>query len=147
MTERTRRKRGRPWWDVEIEFYIKERGVDPDKARMAVILRWMGHGDFRPLIDAIDRGHIDRPVLRPVLTVLVGMLEGNKSLPVHLKPLLRRRGRAVCPENWIRNLTAARAYEAADGKSDDVFADLAKTYGKSDRTIRRALTASRKSAK
>jgi hypothetical protein len=141
MTERTRRKRGRAWWDVEIEFYIKERGVDPDKARMAVILRWMMHGNFKPLIAAIDRGHnIDKPVL----TVLAIMLEGDKRFPVRLQLVSRRRGRAVCPENWIRNLTAARAYEAADGKSDDVFADIAKTFGKSDRTIRQAVTALRK---
>jgi hypothetical protein len=143
MTERTRRKRGRAWWDVETEFYIKERGVDPDKARMAVIIRWMMHGNFKPLIAAIDRGHIDRPVL----TVLAVMLEGNKNFPVRLKPLLRRRGRATCPENWIRDLTAARAYEAADGKSDDVFADIAKIFGKGDRTIRRAVTGNRKSDK
>jgi hypothetical protein len=142
MIDRTRRKRGRAWWDVEIEFHIKERGVDPDKARMAVIIRWMMHGDFRPLIDAIDRGHIDR--VRPVLTALAAMLEGNKNFSVHLKPVLRRRGRAVRPENWIRDLTAARAYEAADGKSDDVFADIAKIFGKGDRTIRRAVTGNRK---
>ena len=142
MTESPRKKSGLmpdAWWDVETEFYINERGEDPDTARTVVILRWMWHGNFKPLIAAIDAGHnLDKAVLN----ALAFMLEGD--IPARLQPLWRRRGRAKCPENWIRNLTAARAYEAKDGKSDDAFADIAKTFGKSDRTIRQAVTALRK---
>jgi hypothetical protein len=129
------------WWDVETEFFIKERDCDPHMARTIVILRWMGHGDFRPLIAAIDAGHnLDKAVLN----ALALMLEGDKRFPARLQPLLHRRGRAMRPENWIRNLTAAREYEAEDGKSDEVFAYIAKTIGKSDRTVRQAVTAFRK---
>ena len=43
-------------WDIEAAFYIKELGTDPEKARIFVILRWMYHGDFRPLAAAIWEG-------------------------------------------------------------------------------------------
>jgi len=147
MTERLRRKRGRAWWDVETEFFIKEGGNTPHMARTFVILRWMGHGDFRPLIAAIDAGHnLDKAVLNALAFMLEGDIPARMQpmFPARLQPLWRRRGRAKCPENWIRNLTAARAYEAKDGKADDAFADIAKTFGKSHRTIRQAVTALRK---
>jgi hypothetical protein len=146
MTESPRKKSGLmpdAWWDVETEFYINERGEDPDTARTVVILRWMWHGNFKPLIAAIDAGHnLDKAVLN----ALALMLEGDEKFPVRLQPVSGRRGRgrAQRPENMIRNLIAARAYEAEDGKSDEVFAYIAKAIGKSDRTVRQAVTAFRK---
>jgi hypothetical protein len=44
----------------------------------------------------------------------------------------------------IRDLAIARVYEAADGKSDEVFAAIAAAIGTSDQTIRQAVTRQRK---
>jgi hypothetical protein len=131
------------WWDVETEFYINERGIDPDMARKIVILRWMWHGNFKPLIAAIRAGH---SLDKDVLDMLASMLEGRENHPVRLQPVSHRRGRsrAQRPEKVIRDLIAARAYEAEDGKSDEVFASIGKAIGKSDRTVRQAVTARRK---
>ena len=131
------------WWDVETDFYI-ERGDDPHVARTVVILRWMWYGNFKPLIAAIDAGHT---LDKSVLNLLALMLEGDEKHPVRLQPVSRRRGRgwARRPENMIRDVIAARAYEVADtdGKSDEVFAYIGKAIGKSDRTVRHAVTAFR----
>jgi hypothetical protein len=39
-------------WDIEAAFYVEKKGIEPDKARTVVILRWMYFGDFRPLAAA-----------------------------------------------------------------------------------------------
>jgi hypothetical protein len=142
MTEAPRKKMPDAWWDVEAELYIND-GHDPHMARTFVILKWMYYGNFKPLIAAIDAGH-NRD--KAVLNALAFMLEGSEKFPVRLQPLSRHRGRgrALRPEIMIRDLTVARAYEAADGKSDEVFADIGKTVDKSDRTIRQAVTRHRK---
>jgi hypothetical protein len=43
-------------WEIEEAFYTNKRGIDPEKAHIFVILRWMYHGDFRPLAAAIREG-------------------------------------------------------------------------------------------
>jgi hypothetical protein len=167
VTEGPRRKRGRPphevsarkkrnapfkgpdvpdeaWWDIETEIYIKN-GSDPDEARTVVILKWMWYGNFKPLIAEINAGHSLDTV---VLYTLARMLEGSEQFPVRLQPVSHRRGRSRTqrPENIIRDSIAAQAYEDADadGKSDEVFDYIAKAIGKSDRTVRQAVTAHRK---
>ena len=47
---------GQNEWEIEEAFYINKRGIDPEKAHLFVILRWMAHGDFRPLAAAIWEG-------------------------------------------------------------------------------------------
>ena len=132
------------WWDTEAQLHINEFGMDLATARTVVIVRWMLHGNFKPLIAAINAGHnLDKVVLN----MLASMLEGSKMFPVHLQPVSGRRGRrvrAMHPENTIRDWAIAQVYEAADGSSDEVFAALAKLLGVSDRTPRRAVSASRK---
>jgi hypothetical protein len=153
MTKAPRRKSALmpdEWWDAETEFYANERGVDPDTARTFVILRWMGQGNFKPLIAAIDAGHkLDKAVLNALAFMLEGDIPARMQpmFPAHLQLKLHRRGPARRPENFMRNLAAARAYEAKDGKSDEAFADVAEVYGTSEQTIRQAVTASRKSRK
>jgi hypothetical protein len=131
------------WWDVETDFYI-ERGHDPHVARTVVILRWMWHGNFKPLIAAIDAGH---SLDKAVLNMLASMLEGDETYPVRLQPLSHRRGRgrSMRPENMIRDLIAARAYEDADvdGKSKEVFEYIGEAIGKDASTVRQAVTAFR----
>ena len=131
------------WWDTEAQLYINEFGMNLATARTVVIVRWMLHGNFKPLIAAINAGdNLDKVVLN----MLASMLEGSKMFPVHLQPVSRGRGRvrAMRPENMIRDWAIARVYEATDGKSDEVFAALAKVVGVSDQTIRQAVTADRK---
>ena len=131
------------WWDTEAQLHINEFGMDLATARTVVIVRWMLHGNFKPLIAAINAGdNLDKVVLN----MLASMLEGSKMFPVHLQPVSRGRGRvrAMRPENMIRDWAIARVYEATDGKSDEVFAALAKVVGVSDQTIRQAVTADRK---
>jgi hypothetical protein len=54
-------------WDIEAAFYTNKCGFDPENACIFVILRWMSHGDFRPLAAAIwgggQGGTIDDAIL------------------------------------------------------------------------------------
>ena len=44
------------WWDFEIAFYIEKMGLEPHKARTITLLRWLRHGDLRPLASGHHRG-------------------------------------------------------------------------------------------
>lgn len=51
-------------WEIEEWFYANKCGIDPETAHIFVILRWMSHGDFRPLAAAIRKpGDIDDAIL------------------------------------------------------------------------------------
>ena len=131
------------WWDTEAQLHINEFGMDLATARTVVIVRWMLHGNFKPLIAAIHAGHnLDKVVLH----MLASMLEGSELFSVHLQPVSRGRGRvrAMRPENTIRDFAIAQVYEATDGNSDEVFAALSKVVGTSEKTVRQAVTARRK---
>jgi hypothetical protein len=135
------------WWEIETEFLVSECGVDPDTARTWMMLRWLCHGDLRPLEAAmVKRQELDQAVL----DLLADMISGDTSRfgrppPYRLKAVPLRRGRPKKrPEYWLRDLVAGRAYEAADGKSDEVFDHIAKAIGRSHRTVRQAVTAFRK---
>jgi len=131
-------------WDIEAEFYIRKRGLDPDEARTLVIVRWMLHGNFDPLIAAIAA---EQELDEVVLGLLAMMLEGDIKMPFHLKAVprrRRRRGRHKHPGNEIRDLVASLLYEANEGKSDEVFKRIGEAIGRSDRTVRQAVTALRK---
>jgi hypothetical protein len=55
---------GHDLWDIEAAFYVNKHAIDPDKARTLVILRWLWHGDARPLAASIEEGHpLDQAVL------------------------------------------------------------------------------------
>lgn len=133
-------------WDIEIAFYINHRGIDPDKARTFTIIRWMWLGDLRPLEAAIvERHSLDQAVLN----LLADMISGDASRfgkppPYRLRTTTLRKGRRKRPEHGARNIVAALAYEHEDGKSDEVFERIGRAIGKTDRTVRQAVTAWRK---
>jgi hypothetical protein len=126
-----------PEWEIEIAFYINDRDVDPEKARIFTILRWMHHGDFRPLAAAIWDGHkLDEVLLKS----LAEMISEDR-----LKLVPRRgRGRPKAPGTTARKIVVGRAYEAAKNPSNEVFETIAKTIGTSVQTVRKDLTAWRK---
>jgi hypothetical protein len=126
-------------WDIEIAFYTDEHGMSALDARTFTICRWMWLGDLRPLADVIEKGG---PLDPPLINMLVEFIHEDR-----LRVAKRGRGRPKKPDRFARNLVVARAYEAAGGKSDKVFDYLAKAIGKSDRTVRQAVTAWRNRAK
>jgi hypothetical protein len=123
-------------WEIETAFYINARGIDPDKARIFTIIRWMWNGDLRPLEAAIVEGHELDPA---VLNTLADLISNGR---LQVQPL--RRGRPKKPELFARKVAAALAYESESGKSDEAFNRIAKAIGTSDRTVRQAVTALRK---
>jgi hypothetical protein len=128
----------RDWWGDEIAFYIKG-GIDPDKARIVTILRWMWHGDFRPLAAAIW----ERQIPEEALTLLAQMIEEGRLKLAHAK-----RHRPKSPAAQARKIAAARLYQdalSAGYSSDEAFEKLAAALGMSEQNVRQAVTAWRKS--
>jgi hypothetical protein len=128
----------RDWWGDEIAFYIK-RGIDPDKARIVTILRWMWHGDFRPLAAAIW----ERQIPEEALNLLAQMIEEGRLKLAHAK-----RHRPKSPMAQARRIAAARLYQdalSAGYSSDEAFKKLAEALGMSEQNVRQAVTALRKS--
>jgi hypothetical protein len=89
------------WWNEEIALYVKG-GADPEKARIVTILRWMYHGDFRPLAAAI----IERQIPEEALTLLVQMIDEDRLKLAHAK-----RHRPKSPMAQARRIAAARLYQ------------------------------------
>ena len=133
-------------WEIEVAFYTNERDIDPDQARIFMMLRWLYTGDLRPLEAAIVEG---REIDRAVLNLLADMISSDTSRlgkppPYRLTAVKLRRGRPKEPELFARRIIAALAYERQTGKSDEKFERVARAIGTSDRTVRREVTASRK---
>jgi hypothetical protein len=124
-------------WDIEEAFYINKRGIDPEKAHLFVILRWMTHGDFRPLAAAIrEGGAIDDAMLG----ALARFIDEDR-----LKLARKGRGRRKDPATAARRVVAALSYEVSNRPtSDEKFADIAERLGMSEESVRAAYTAYRK---
>jgi hypothetical protein len=124
-------------WEIEIAFYANKRGIDPEKARILTILRWMYHGDFRPLAAAIWEGHV---LDEAVLNSLAQMIDEDR-----LKLAPKGRGRPKAPAASVRTIVAALAYDVSDRPtSDEKFANIAKRLGMSEQSVRHAVTAFRR---
>ena len=121
-------------WDIHAAYLVHKRGFEPDKARIAVLLWWMGNGDLRPLAAAIWAKEVD-PV---VFDALAWLIDKGR---VKLTP--ERGGRPRNPAAQIRNLTAALLYENDQGS----FVEIAKRFGTSEQTVRQAVTRLRRSNK
>jgi hypothetical protein len=130
---------GENLWDIEEAFYINHRGVNPDKARTFVILRWLWHSDLRPLAAAIYEGH---QLDQAVLNLLAGLIYEGR---ITIKP--RKRGAPKKPDKAARNIVAALLYENHSGNSKEAFAEIADTIGMSPQSVAQAVTAWRKSNK
>ena len=134
-------------WEIEVAFHTDNLGLDPDEARTFTILRWLYHGDLRPLQAAIVEG---RKIDGAVFVFLVDMISGDTRRLGRPPPYCLRavrplhRGRPKKPELDARRIIAALAYERQTGKSDEKFERVARAIGTSDRTVRREVTASRK---
>src|SRR5580704_10042046 len=124
-------------WDIEEAFYINKRGIDPEKAHLFVILRWMTHGDFRPLAAAIrEGGAIDDAMLG----ALARFIDEDR-----LKLARKGRGRRKDPATAARRVVAALSYEVSNRPtSDEKFADIAERLGMTEESVRAAYTAYRK---
>src|SRR5215831_19349123 len=90
-------------WDVEVGYWIGNKGIDPNKARAFVIIRWMYNGDLRPLAAAIWKG---QPLDQAVLNTLAKLIDDGR-LTVK-KP---RHGRPKPPDKFARDILAAIIYE------------------------------------
>jgi hypothetical protein len=139
----------REWWNDEIAYWTHIVGCSPEAARTFTILRWLGEGDLRPLEAAIVEGHqIDQAVLNLVADMISSdATRFGEPPPYRLKAVPLRRGRPKNPEHLARNVLAALAYKKRENgeASDEAFDRIAKRLGTSDRTIRQAVTAFRKS--
>jgi hypothetical protein len=129
----------RNWWDDEIAFYTDQRGVDPEEARIVTILRWMWWGDFRPLAEAISKGHVPEEALN----LLYDMIVEDRLKLVHRK----YRGRPKSPQAQARRMGAALEYQEArlsGFSSKEAFEQIAEAVGMSEQNLRQAVTAWRK---
>src|SRR5262245_25411859 len=122
-------------WEMEIAFY-KSKGIDPEKARTVTTMKWMYHGDFRPLAWSIDQGHELAP---GVLNLLHDLIAEDR---LKLKP--RKGGHPKNPAKFARDIVAALAYEAHGGKSEEALAEIAAAIGMSKQTVSQAVTRLRK---
>jgi hypothetical protein len=138
MSRRLRTPEGEyDWWDIETAFYVEQQGIDPEKARLFVILRWMILGDFRPLEEAIRKGGA---IDDAILGLLAKMISERR-----LKLLPKRRGRPKAAYSFARNFLVGTAYEdKQDSSSDEAVVHIAQTIGMSEQTVRRAVTQWRK---
>jgi hypothetical protein len=126
-------------WDTEIAYYINKRDIEPQKALTFTILRWMYHGDLRPLAAAIVDGY---ELDEAVLNMLAGLIREGR-----LNVVPKRKGRPKDPSKFSRNIVAGLAYDGHAGKSDEAFASIAKAIGRSESSVRQAVTALRKRQK
>ena len=135
------------WPGVEVKYLI-DKGNDPENARTFVILRWMLHGDLRPLVAAIDEG---QKLDKAVLNMLASMIDGDTRLSpdYQLKAVPRRgRGRPKDPSKDVQRWMSVLAYDAntgnSKGKSKESFKKIAGVLGLSESSVRQYVTASRK---
>jgi hypothetical protein len=127
------------WWNDEIAFYIEKSGVDPEEARIITILRWMYHGDFRPLAEAIS----EEQVPKEALNLLYDMIVQGRLKVAHRK----YRGRPPSLEARARRIGVARVYEEArlsGFSSEAAFEQIAEAVGMSEQNLRQAVSAWRK---
>jgi hypothetical protein len=127
-------------WEIEEAFYTNKRGIDPEKAHLFVILRWMYHGDFRPLAAAIWEGGEGGAIDDAILATLAQFIDEDR-----LKLVPKGRGRRKDPATFARRAVAALSYEASKRPtSDEKFADVADRLGMSKESVRAAITAWRR---
>jgi hypothetical protein len=125
-------------WDIEVVFYEQMRGIDPDKARIATIIRWMENGDLRPLAAAIEEvGALDKEVL----SCLAELISNDR---ITVRPRRSRRGAPKKLGKFARDLVAALAYQTYGTGSDETFATIAEQLRVSEQTVRQAVTKFRK---
>src|SRR5262245_48426130 len=102
-----------PDWEVEMAYYIHIKGFDPEKVRIAVILRWMYHGNLEPLAAEIKAGRpLDEAVLNMLMLMIVDDFEWRPPFQIVTRP--RKRGRPKDPAKFIRDKMASLLYEAED---------------------------------
>src|SRR5262249_22429563 len=124
-------------WDVEVAYFIGKKGIDPNKARTFVIIRWMYHGDLRPLAAAIWKGH---PLDQDVLNWLAKLIDDGR-----LTVKTPRHGRPKPPDKFGRDILAALFYEnRTTNNSENAFREIADAFGTSHQSIRHAVTRWRK---
>jgi hypothetical protein len=121
-------------WEVEEAFYTNHRGVDPDKAHVFVVLRWMVNGDYRPLAAAIRAGETMDDAW---LAILAKHVEEDQ-----LQLKRTRKGRPASLDAQIRNLVAKLLYERGASA-----AEIADGLNISEASVRQVITAFRRSKK
>jgi hypothetical protein len=133
------------WWDNEIADYIDRRGLDPEVARTWTIMRWLYHGNLRPLAASIAEGHALHPAVLNLLADMIADL-GLSDLTPAFKVTVEKLGpgaRKKLDAYW-RDLAAAQAYEAYDGPSNEAFEKIADALGIGEKAVRLAVTKDRK---
>jgi hypothetical protein len=123
-------------WEIETQLFVKELDLPPEVAHWFTIVRWMWHGDFRPLVAAIQQ---DQALDPAVLNAIVEMIEEGR-----LKVTPLKRGRPMKPAAEMRDRLAALRYEKQDGNSDAAFREIASAMGMSEQAVRAAVTRWRK---
>ena len=99
-------------WDLEAWFYVNRRGIDREEARIFVILRWMWHGDFRPLAAAIWEGGEGAVLHDVILCQLAKFIDEGRLKLVH-----NRKHRPKDPGTGIKRIMSALVYETSDQPS------------------------------
>jgi hypothetical protein len=124
------------YWELEIIFRVNY-GAEPEAALTDTLLRWMECGDLRPFSIALARGLPIDPAVFDTFAAIADRFEMKSD-----------GGRPRDPTVLIRNLFAAEAYEQAISRSSEqTFDELAKTFGVSHQSIRRAVMALRRAKK
>jgi len=132
-----------PAWEIEIAYYIEKKGADPEIARAFTVLRWMALGDLRPLAHEIDAG---RTLDQAVLNILATMILDDKDLGqcFRIVTQARKPGRPKDPSKFARDYISTLGYAGLDGTSEEKFEHLADVIGRSQKSVRAAVTRWRK---
>jgi hypothetical protein len=136
-------------WEIEIAYYVKKTGIDPETARVFTIVRWMELGDLRPLYAAI----VKAPALDDKLVAIDGaILSYLKELIEQGRLVVKPRGRhrPKSPDKFARDLVGALSYERAErakGKSEAVFQEVAASVGMTKDALKEAVASFRKRLK
>jgi hypothetical protein len=127
-------------FETEVKFLCDSGSFTAEQARTQAIIHWMRHGDFRPLAAAIVEGQpLDKAIGRALEHLAV---EGRLKI---LEP-----GRLGAPRDrpgmFTRDVRMYLEYKKQTqlGSSDAAFEKIARDFGVSLETVRRAVTKTRR---
>jgi hypothetical protein len=104
-------------WGQEIDYYERETGRTFEESSDLTILRYLIHGDTRPLASFFEGGFTPGPVVLKYLSAMLYPIDGTeKTIPfkIKLKTRLGQKGRRHNPENdWRDFLIGINAMQIA----------------------------------
>jgi hypothetical protein len=126
-------------WRTVIELHQVKLGFSRADAVNYVIMEWLCKGEIDPLLDAIETGELDDPVL----SLIARMFMRDKRLPYYLT-VHRQSGKGAGkkPGSLYRDMLMALTYEVLSKQlcSEKAFDETAKAFVIGVSSVRRAVS-------